>query len=112
MSTDPQPFEEDLEMLEAQAVPEDAVAPVPEPTGKKGKKKKEKKPKAPKAKKEKVPKPPRPHRPGGGMGLVLYRWFPDIYTSMLGLATLALLVAIVLLFLEFWIPYGGQWRPS
>jgi hypothetical protein len=107
MSTDPQPFEEDLEAVEMQAAPDEAAEPLAEP-GKKKKKKKEpkvKKPKAPKA-----PKPPKAPRVSSGGGLTLRGLFPDVYTSMLGMAVLALLVAILLLFLELWIGYGGELR--
>ena len=113
MSTDPQPFEEDLDALEAQAAPEEA-APAPAAQGKAKKAKKEKKPKAPKApkaKKVKLAKPKSP-RSSGGLVRALYRWFPDVYTTLLGLAALGLLIAVVLLLLEVMIPYGGQMRPA
>lgn len=108
MSTDPQPFDDAFQASEAELGADGAAAPALEPAGKK--KKKEKKPKAPKAKKEKVAKPKAP-RSSGPWRVRLLQAFPDLYTTMLGLAVFALLVAIVLLVLEFAIPYGGQVRP-
>jgi hypothetical protein len=105
MSTDPQPFEEDLEALEPQAAPDEAA----QPAGVFGKRKREKKPKA---NKEKAQSPKTPRASSGGFRRFLGEQFPDVYTALLGVAVLAIILAVVLLVIEFFVHYGGERRPT
>ncbi len=110
MSDDPQPFEEDLEAIEPEVAPDEAAEPELEP-GKKGKKKKIKLARPKKVKKAKAKKPPRLSKPPGGTRVSLSELFPNVYTSLLGIAALAIIIAVILLAIEFFVHYGGERGP-
>lgn len=103
MSTDPQPFEEDLEAIEPQPSPEETAQPEAKP----GKKARQKKPK-----KEKVRRERPARQSSGGFGLFVREQFPDVYTALLGIAAVALIIAVILLAVEFFVRYGGERRPT
>jgi len=104
MSSDPQPFEEDLESLEPQTMPDETTEPAPSP----GKKKQ----KRSRLKRDKVKKVRPTRSSSGGAGVFFREQFPDVYTTLLGIAALAIVIACILLAIEFWGRYGGERKPT